>query len=241
MTAALVVMFFAGLITGFSKFSVGGMGLLILPVVMIVYPGPEALGALLPLYLFTDVLAVISYRKNISWKVLARFLPLGLLGVLVGTTVLSNLDPNQFVTMLGVIIIGMIALGFYLDSRPTTFMQKPITAYSMGFASGLVSMVANAAGPLFSLFLLEQKLSKESYVSTRVWGFLIINVMKFPMYIYLGLFTSETLVITTYALPGLLVGSLIGYHFLKSVKPTHFKWLIRIMSTLAAMKLMLFS
>ena len=241
MTTALVVMFIAGLITGFSKFSVGGMGLLVLPIVMIAFPGPESLGVLLPLYIITDIMAVYSYRKHISWPVLARFLPLGFLGVFVGAQLLSGINTDQFVALLGGIIIAMIALGFYLDARPATFMQKPITAYSMGFAGGLVSMIANAAGPLFSLFLLEQKLSKDSYVSTRAWGFFIINLVKLPMYLSLGLLTQESLTISTYAIPGLLVGAFIGYHFLKHVKPVHFKWLIRIMSTLAAMKLMLFS
>ncbi|MAF17634.1 MAG: permease [Marinomonas sp.] len=241
MTTALVVMFIAGLITGFSKFSVGGMGLLVLPIVMIAFPGPESLGVLLPLYIITDVMAVYSYRKHISWPVLARFLPLGFLGVFVGAQLLSGINADQFVALLGGIIIAMIALGLYLDARPATFMQKPITAYSMGFAGGLVSMIANAAGPLFSLFLLEQKLSKDSYVSTRAWGFFIINLVKLPMYLSLGLLTQESLTISAYAIPGLLVGAVIGYHFLKHVKPVHFKWLIRIMSTIAAMKLMLFS
>jgi len=240
-TTALVVMFIAGLITGFSKFSVGGMGLLVLPIVMIAFPGPESLGVLLPLYIITDVMAVYSYRKHISWPVLARFLPLGFLGVFVGAQLLSGINADQFVALLGGIIIAMIALGLYLDARPATFMQKPITAYSMGFAGGLVSMIANAAGPLFSLFLLEQKLSKDSYVSTRAWGFFIINLVKLPMYLSLGLLTQESLTISAYAIPGLLVGAVIGYHFLKHVKPVHFKWLIRIMSTIAAMKLMLFS
>lgn len=241
MTTALVVMFIAGLITGFSKFSVGGMGLLVLPIVMIAFPGPESLGVLLPLYIITDVMAVYSYRKHISWPVLARFLPLGFLGVFVGAQLLSGINADQFVALLSGIIIAMIALGLYLDARPATFMQKPITAYSMGFAGGLVSMIANAAGPLFSLFLLEQKLSKDSYVSTRAWGFFIINLVKLPMYLSLGLLTQESLTISAYAIPGLLVGAVIGYHFLKHVKPVHFKWLIRIMSTIAAMKLMLFS
>lgn len=241
MTTAFVVMFIAGLITGFSKFSVGGMGLLVLPIVMIAFPGPESLGVLMPLYIITDIMAVYSYRKNISWPVLARFLPLGFLGIFVGAQLLSGIDADQFVALLGGIIIAMILLGLYLDARPATFMQKPITAYSMGFAGGLVSMVANAAGPLFSLFLLEQKLSKDSYVSTRAWGFFIINLVKLPMYLSLGLLTQESLTISAYALPGLFVGALIGYHFLKHVKPAHFKWLIRIMSTIAAVKLMLFS
>lgn len=242
MVTTLSVMFIVGLITGFSKFSIGGMGLIILPIVMIVLPGPEALGVLLPLYILTDSMAAYSYRKEISWSVLMRFLPLSFLGVGVGAYLLAGLDADQFVTLLGAIIIAMILLGLILDYRPTNpFMQKPITAYSMGFATGLVSMVANASGPLFSLFLLEQKLGKDSYVSTRAWGFFLTNFMKLPMYLSLGLLSQESLVVSTYALPGLLVGALIGFHFLKRISPIHFKWLIRIVSTIAAMKLVLFS
>ncbi|TPE49189.1 sulfite exporter TauE/SafE family protein [Maribrevibacterium harenarium] len=240
MTDTLLVMFVAGLLTGFSKFSVGGMGLLVLPIVMIAFPGPEALGAIVPLYLLIDILAVISYRKNISWKVLGRFLPLAMLGVLVGSQVLSDIDPNDFITLLGVIIMAMIGLGFFLDAYPTSFMQKPWAAYSMGFAGGLISMMANAAGPIFSLFLLEQKLSKESYVSTRAWAFFLINLAKLPMYIGIGLITPASLTISAYATPGLLVGALFGYHFLKRVQPNHFKWLVRLLSTIAAVKLILF-
>ena len=242
MITTLSVMFLVGLVTGFSKFSVGGMGLVILPIVMIVLPGPEALGVLLPLYLLTDTMAAYSYRKEISWSVLLRFLPLSFLGVGVGAYLLAGLDADQFVTLLGVIIIAMIILGLILDYRPSNpFMQTPLTTYSMGFLTGLISMVANASGPLFSLFLLEQKLSKNSYMGTRTWGFFLTNFMKLPMYLSLGLLSKESLVISTYALPGLIIGCFIGFHFLKRITPVHFKWLIRLVSAIAAMKLILFS
>lgn len=240
MDSAFVVLFLAGLITGFSKFSVGGMGLLILPIVMIVFPGPEALGMILPLYIITDILAVWSYRSKIAWAVLARFLPLAFLGVFVASHFLANINGEQFVNFLGFTILAMIALGLYLDFRPATFMQKPWAAYTMGFLGGIVTMMANAAGPLFSLFLLEQKLDKETYVSTRAWAFFIINVVKLPFYISLGLLSVESTQASLYAVPGLVVGSFIGYHFLKKVNPVQFKWMIRIMSTIAAVKLFLF-
>ncbi|ETI59892.1 sulfite exporter TauE/SafE family protein [Marinomonas profundimaris] len=241
MDLSFVVLFVAGLITGFSKFSVGGMGLLVLPIVMIAFPGPEALGILLPLYIITDVMAVASYRNKIAWSVLARFLPLAFLGVFIGSQFLANIDADQFLTFLGVTIIAMIALGLYLDFRPASFMRKPVTAYLMGFFGGVISMVANAAGPLFSLFLLEQKLDKTTYVSTRAWAFFIINIVKLPLYISLGLLSVESTETSLYALPGLALGSFIGFHFLKKVNPIQFKWMIRIMSTLAAFKLFLFS
>jgi uncharacterized membrane protein YfcA len=241
MDTSLIVLFAAGLITGFSKFSVGGMGLLVLPIVMIAFPGPEALGILLPLYIVTDVMAVASYKSKIAWSVLARFLPLAFLGVFIGSHFLANIDPDQFLTFLGVTIIAMIALGLYLDFRPAAFMRKPWAAYSMGFFGGVISMVANAAGPIFSLFLLEQKLEKATYVSTRAWAFFIINIVKLPLYISLGLLSVESTETSLYALPGLAIGSFIGFHFLKKVNPIQFKWMIRIMSTLAAFKLFLFS
>jgi len=238
---SFVVLFFAGLITGFSKFSVGGMGLLVLPIVMIAFPGPEALGILLPLYILTDLMAIASYRNKIAWSVLARFLPLAFLGIFLGGKFLANIDADQFLTFLGVTIIAMIALGLYLDFRPAAFMRKPVTAYLMGFFGGMISMIANAAGPLFSLFLLEQKLEKATYVSTRAWAFFIVNLVKLPLYIGLGLLSVESTETSLYALPGLALGSFIGFHFLKKVNPIQFKWMIRIMSTAAALKLFLFS
>ena len=241
MELSFVILFFAGLITGFSKFSVGGMGLLVLPIVMLVFPGPEALGVLLPLYVITDLMAVASYRNHISWVVLGRFLPLAFFGVFIGTQFLANIDGDQFLTFLGSTIIVMIALGLYLDYRPASFMRKPITAYLIGFFGGVISMAANAAGPLFSLFLLEQKLDKESYVSTRAWAFFIINLLKLPLYISLGFLSMNSLETSFYALPGLMIGSFIGFHFLKKVNPVQFKWAIRIMSTIAAFKLFLFT
>lgn len=237
---AFLVVILAGLLTGFSKFSIGGMGLLVLPILMISFPGPEALAIMLPIYVITDILAVLSYKSKVSWGVLARFLPLSFLGILVASQFLASINADQFVTLLGILIILMIALGFYLDYRPATFMQKPWAAYSMGFFGGIVTMLANAAGPIFSLFLLEQKLDKETYVSTRAWAFFIVNFIKLPLYFSLGFLSLESAEASLYALPGLLVGAFIGYRVLKKVKPVQFKWLIRSMSIIAAFKLVFF-
>ena len=84
MDVTILSLLAAGLLTGFSKFSVGGMGLLILPVLMIGFPGPEALGVIVPMYVITDLMAISIYRKDIAWPVLARLLPLGFAGIVLG-------------------------------------------------------------------------------------------------------------------------------------------------------------
>jgi len=228
----------AGVITGFSKFSVGGMGLLILPVIMIAFEGPQALGIILPMYIVTDLLAVASYRKNISWSLLKRLLPLCAAGMLLGGWLLSHLDTHQFTLLLALMIIAMLVLSIVMDNLESRFMRHPLVASVIGFIGGIVSMMSNAAGPLFSLYFMEQKLDKVTYVSTRSWAFLLINLAKIPMLLSLGLLTIESTMTSFQAIPGLVVGALIGYWLLKKLNLTQFKWMIRIMASIAATKLM---
>ena len=237
MDSVWLVLLAAGLVTGFSKFSIGGMGLLILPIVMIAFPGPVALGILIPMYIVTDILAVASYRKDIAWRVLFKFLPLGFIGVLFGGWIISDINAEDFKTLLGTIIVVIILLGVWLDYKPSTFMQHSIAAYFMGFWSGVISLIANAGGPLFSLFLIEQRLSKEAYVSTRAWAFFFINISKLPVLISLNLIDWEVTLLSMRCVPGLIIGAFIGHWLLKRLNLTQFKWVIRTMAAIAAIKL----
>ena len=241
MDLTLTCVLAAGLITGFSKFSVGGMGLLILPALMIAMSGPEALAVLVPMYIATDLMAIAMYRRDISWPVLVALLPPALIGVVLGTWLLGNLDTSAFTPLLGGLILAMLALGLWLDHRPAGIMRHPVAAHVTGLAAGFISMIANAAGPLFSLYLLEQRLSKDAYVSTRAWGFMIINGAKLPLLWSLGLISRESLTLSLYGLPALMLGATIGYWLLRRLNLSQFKWLIRIMASLAAIKLFAFS
>ncbi|MFC6671075.1 sulfite exporter TauE/SafE family protein [Marinobacterium aestuariivivens] len=240
MDLALWCVLAAGLVTGFSKFSVGGMGLLILPLLMIAMPGPEALGVIVPMYIATDLMAIVMYRREIAWKVLAGLLPPALAGVVLGSWLLSELDASAFTPLLGALILGMLGLGLWLDHRPTALMRHPLAARLTGLVAGFISMIANAAGPLFSLYLLEQRLSKNAYVSTRAWGFMLINLAKLPMLASLGLISSESLQLSLWGLPALATGAAVGYWLLRRLNLAQFKWLIRIMASIAALKLFAF-
>lgn len=118
-------------------------------------------------------------------------------------------------------------------------MRHPLSANIIGCVGGFVSIVSNAAGPLVSLYLMEQGLSKRAYISTRAWAFLLINLSKVPLLWSLGLLTTESITISFQGIPGLVLGACIGYWVVGKLKLTQFKWLIRIMATIAAIKLLL--
>ncbi|MGH1441365.1 MAG: sulfite exporter TauE/SafE family protein [Cellvibrionaceae bacterium] len=228
----------AGLITGFSKFSVGGMGMLILPILMLSFTGHEALGIILPIYILTDIMAIATYRKQVQWRIILQIIPVAFLGMGVGFSLLTIVSNEGFAALVGLIILAMVALGMYLDKLKSAFIETTIAQHSFSLISGIVGMLANAAGPVISLFLVQKKLPKEAIIHTRVWTIFIINLAKIPTLFALGVLNIESVKLSLQSLPGLIIGIVAGYVFLKYINLAHLKWLIRTVAILAALKLL---
>ncbi|WP_036192319.1 sulfite exporter TauE/SafE family protein [Marinobacterium lacunae] len=230
----------AALITGLSKFSVGGMGMLIAPILLTTFPAHTVLGILLPIYLITDVMVVLSYRTNIDWGVILKIIPAQLIGMTLASLLMANMSLDFLPKLIGFMIIFMILIGFWIEYHNTNFMKRKSSIHGTGLIAGIVAMTANAGGPFISLILLEQNLKKVSYVSTRAWCFLFIDIGKIPLIISLGYINTDTIKISIQSIPALLLGSLIGFILLRNIKTKHFKWIIRILSALAASNLILY-
>lgn len=230
----------ACLVTGFSKFSIGGLGLIILPLMMLAFPGPEALGVIAPIYLLTDLMAVVTYRNNVNWRVLAKLIPFGAVGIFAGTLVLGSINPSTFVTVLGGLILALLALSLWLDYHPLPIFTNRYAAGIAGTMCGFTGILANAAGPLMGLFLIEQKMEKSAYIATRAWIFLTLNVMKLFGLISLGLLNMETLQGSAVGLPALFLGMFLGHKLFAVISVEQLKLIVRGAISLSAAHLLFF-
>lgn len=83
-------------------------------------------------------------------------------------------------------------------------------ARSYGMLGGFTTMVANAGGPVMSLYLLSAGFRKLGFLGTSAWFFLIVNVSKVPFSVGLGLIDSHSLLLdlelALFVLPGVLIG-----------------------------------
>lgn len=235
-----IILLLVGFITGISKFSTGGMGFIILAMTLTVFPSSEAVVVLLPMYLVADILAISSYRSGIDWKTLKRLLPLAGIGILIGSFLLSRIDANTFSKLLGIIILITLSLGVYLEWKKIRVKQTQNMSRVMALFAGVISILANAAGPIISLYLLQQNLTKNSYVATRAWIFLIINFIKIIVVVSLGILDWPLAKQSVITLPTLLLGAGVGYLLLKKLNLKQFKNLIRGMTCIAAFKLIFF-
>ena len=99
-------------------------------------------------------------------------------------------------------------------------------------------MIANAAGPVMGLYLLMAGLPKREFVGTSAWFFLLINLLKVPFSLQLGLITLSSLSLNL-ALSPLIVGGLFfGREIVSRLPQRAFDTLVLSFAVVGALKLM---
>lgn len=83
-------------------------------------------------------------------------------------------------------------------------------ARSYGVLGGFTTMVANAGGPVMSLYLLSAGFRKLGFLGTSAWFFLIVNVSKVPFSVGLGLIDARSLLLDACLLLFVLPGAYLG-------------------------------
>ncbi|MGE6736992.1 TSUP family transporter, partial [Streptomyces sp. NPDC059900] len=93
-------------------------------------------------------------------------------------------------------------------SRPSRGAR--LKAPSYGVLGGFTTMVANAGGPVMSMYLLSAGFRKLSFLGTSAWFFLIVNTSKVPFSVGLGLIDRHSLLLDAalvlFVVPGALIG-----------------------------------
>ncbi len=230
----------AALLVGFTKTSVGGVGILAVLLMALAIPGKASPGVLLPMLIVADIFAVVYYRRHCQWGILLKLFPLAAVGVLVGYFTVNLIPAWVFQQAIGFIILSMLALEIAISKQQLTRFGGWILTGFVGVFAGIATMVANAAGPIFGIYLLKMGLNKKDFVGTRSWYFLILNLFKVPFSVNLGLITTESLQLNLMFIPVIFIGAVLGKIVLGYLNLAAFKWLIRAAVIVAAFRLILF-
>ena len=209
---------FAALLVGFSKTAVSGANTVSLAIFAAVLPARASTGILLPVLIAGDVLAVLTYRRHAHWPTLWRLFPAVAVGVVVGTLFLVWADDAVVRTSIGVILLFMAGVTVWRRRRAGAGEQPDgaasragrVKARSYGVLGGFTTMVANAGGPVMSMYLLSAGFRKLGFLGTSAFFFLIVNVSKLPFSAGLGLIDGRSLlldaVLVVFVVPGALLG-----------------------------------
>ncbi|MFD5256900.1 sulfite exporter TauE/SafE family protein [Streptomyces bobili] len=208
----------AALLVGFSKTAVSGANTVSLAIFAAVLPARDSTGVLLPILIAGDVLAVLTYRRHAHWPTLWRLFPAVAAGVVAGTLFLMWADDAAVRTSIGVILLFMTGVTLWRrrtaekadDPDAVVTRAGRLKARSYGVLGGFTTMVANAGGPVMSMYLLSAGFRKLGFLGTSAFFFLIVNVSKVPFSVGLGLIDGRSLLLdaalVAFVVPGALLG-----------------------------------
>jgi len=229
----------AGLTAGISKTGIPGIGMFSTVLATFAVPAKAATGLILPLLSAADLGAVLLLSRKARWPILLRLLPWAFLGIIAGYLAMGRIPDAAFRPLLGGLILALLGLDLLRGRKGVDLPQgNRAAAVAVGILAGFCTMFANAAGPLMSIYLLAMGLSKEDFIGTQAWFFLVVNLAKWPFSVGLGLITGETLLVNLWLLPAVAAGEALGILFLRKLPQKAFNAIARILAALGGIKLL---
>jgi uncharacterized membrane protein YfcA len=225
---------------GVGKAGLSGMSLVHVLIFAFLFGARESTGIVLPMLLIGDVCAVAAYHQHARWDYVRRLLPPACLGVVGGASLMGLLDEAAFKPTIGWIVLALSVLQALRMQRPDWFGHVPHTrgfAWTIGLTAGAMTMLANAAGPVFALYCLAVMLPKFELVGTTAWFFFIINLFKVPFSFGLGLIHGRTLLLNAALAPAIVAGVLGGRWIVARIPQLLFDRLLLAFAAIAALRL----
>ena len=237
----LSVLIVAAILIGINKTAIPGLG--VLPVVMLtlVFETRMSTGVQLGMLALADLIAVSYYRKKGDWRILLRLLPWALAGLAIGSVILRLLPENGAVMrrVIGGIVLALMGLSLVRKRLAPEQIPSGIGWSAFyGVLLGSTTQLANAAGPISSIYLLTMKLPKEKYLGCCAWFFLMLNWIKLPIFAWEGRVTLESVKLDLCMIPFLVLGGVLGITLLRKMPQKIFELVIQTLVIVAALRLL---
>lgn len=237
-----VIVVVCALMIGITKSGVAGLGMLIIPVMASIFDPQLSVGIMLPMLILGDIIAAKHYFKDVDWKHLIRLFPWVAVGIGCGTYVGNEINADWFRYLIALaILIGLIPMIFPKNKEnPPEYPNAWWFHALFGLAAGFFTMVGNAAGALMSIYLLSMNLPKNKFIGTRAWFFLIANISKVPLHIWIWeTINVETITLNAVMAPAIILGALLGIQIVKKFNEKVYRYFIITLIVIALIKLLI--
>ncbi|PPK98204.1 hypothetical protein CLV92_102357 [Kineococcus xinjiangensis] len=241
-TTGFLLLVLAALLVGFAKTAIGGAASISVAIFAAVLPAKESTGALLPLLMVGDVLALRAYRRHADWGVLLRLFPSVAVGVLAGALFVSAVDDTVMRRTIGAVLIALVGVHLWQRRRgahavPTGWARHG-AGLAFGVLAGFTTMVANAGGAVMSLYLLTMGFAMLGFLGTSAWFFAVVNAFKVPFSVALGLITGPVLLLCAALSPAVVAGGWLGRRVIQRIDQARFQQIVLVVTVLSGLNLL---
>jgi uncharacterized membrane protein YfcA len=212
---------------GLSKGGLGPLGSLAVPILSLVISPVQAAGLTLPIFVLSDIVAVISYRRSFNAAVLKLMLPAALVGIGLGWLTAARVSDDAVRLIVGA-VSALFALNYWFRARLRAEPSRPNAAKGAfwGGMAGYTSFVSHSGGPPFQMYVAPLGLEPAVFAGTSTIFFACVNALKLVPYFFLGQFRSANLEAAALLAPLSIGCALIAVRIVKRIDTGRFYRLI---------------
>ena len=107
-----------------------------------------------------------------------------------------------------------------------------------GSLAGFTTMVANAGGPVTSMYFLACRYPVKAFLGTTAWFFFLVNLVKLPFSVSAGLVNPTTLSLAVIAAPVVIASALAGRRLAEHMDQRIFEPIIVALTIISALPLL---
>jgi len=205
---------------GMAKTGLGGLGMIVVPVMANIFGAKSSTGILLLLLIMADFFGVRYYHMHADMRQLVKLIPSTIIGIVTGVFVGDQISDEYFQLLLVIVIIS----GVLMTVIKVEIKERKIFSIIVGFLGGFVTMIGNAAGPIMSIYFLSMGFNKNKFIGTAAWFFLFVNLFKVPFHIFIwNTIDLEIFLFDLSLFPLILIGAIIGVWMVKKIPERPYK------------------
>ena len=267
-TTAWILLMVVAALCGIAKTALPGAATIAVALCTMVLPAKESTGAILLMLMTGDLLAVWSYRRDADFRMLRRLVPAVLAGVGAGALFLHLASNDSTRRLIGAVLLLLVAITLAQrrsasrapddasaarapsPPAPTPAAREEPGAPAApaagsrsarliyGGLAGFTTMVANAGGPVTSMYFLACRYPVKAFLGTTAWFFFLVNLVKLPFSVSAGLVNPATLTLGALCAPVVIVSALAGRRLAGRMDQRVFEPIVIVLTIVSALPLL---
>ena len=267
-TTAWILLMVVAALCGIAKTALPGAATIAVALCTMVLPAKESTGAILLMLMTGDLLAVWSYRRDADFRMLRRLVPAVLAGVGAGALFLHLASNDSTRRLIGAVLLLLVAVTLAQrrsasrapdDASATRAPSPPAPTPAAreepgapaapaagsrsarliyGGLAGFTTMVANAGGPVTSMYFLACRYPVKAFLGTTAWFFFLVNLVKLPFSVSAGLVNPATLTLGALCAPVVIVSALAGRRLAGRMDQRVFEPIVIVLTIVSALPLL---
>jgi uncharacterized membrane protein YfcA len=231
----LLAAFVGGFASGLAGFA---MGFVVSGIWLQILTPVETTALIVGYGLLTQGYGVWKLRQALKWQQIAPFIIGGAVGVPIGTSLLTYLEPSYLRSGVGVLLV---LYGIYGLAQPAL---KPVKATAhadagVGFANGVLAGLTGLPGFIITIWCQLRGWSKDFQRAVFQPVMLAAIVMNVISLASVGALTARILQLYVLGLPAMVAGLWVGFRLYGKLNDAAFRKVILVLLLIAGMGLIL--